>query len=81
MLRKPLQKCLFVIQMQTEELLSSALNLMLRNNLLHREDGVSRGSVCYIHGQKIPLSVSTLQNGQTHSNNSSALADKWFECL
>ena len=81
MLGKPLQKCLFVIHLQTEELLCSALNLMLKNNLLHYEDGVSRGSACYIHGQKIPLSAPTLQNGQTHSNNSSALDDEWFECV
>ena len=54
---------------------------MLKNNLLHYEDGVSRGSACYIHGQKIPLSAPTLQNGQTHSNNSSALDDEWFECV
>ena len=29
----------------------------------------------------INLSAPTLQNGQTHSNNSSAVADELFECV
>ena len=29
----------------------------------------------------LTLKVPTQQNGQTHSNNSSAIADEWFECV
>ena len=31
--------------------------------------------------QNLTLSVPTSQNGQTHSNNSSAVADELFECV
>ena len=36
---------------------------------------------CFLWNMRLRLWVPTPQNGQTHSNNSSAAADELFECV
>ena len=60
-------------------LIAEDVNLLWR--ILPADNSVILGDNPARHCYVLTLYTPTLQNGQTHSNNSSVVADEMFECV
>ena len=73
-------KCRHTILEQTLKV--NLTDIFLYDTTVHKKTSVIKNNLSDFCNQKqlLTLQVPTPENGQTHSDNSSATADKLFEC-